>query len=98
LYAYAVRGAHSSAFLLGQGGGGGSGGGKGGSGGGREAIDWHTLVVVTGGLSMVVGEHVYGEPRRHPPPCGTSAACWQSRGGRRSSGGVARTINYKLRD
>jgi hypothetical protein len=67
---YAVRGAHSSAFLLGQGGG---GGGKGGSGGGREAIDWHTLVVVTGGLSMVAGEHVYGEPRRHPPP-------WHKRG------------------
>ena len=54
-----MRGAHSSAFLLGQGGGGGGGGGKGGSGGGREAIDWHTLVVVvTGGLSMVAGEHV----------------------------------------
>ena len=70
---YAVRGAHSSAFLLGQGGGGGGGGGKGGSGGGRETIDWHTLVVVTGGLSMVAGEHVYGEPRRHPPP-------WHKRG------------------
>ena len=43
---YAVRGAHSSAFLLGQGGGGGSGGGKGGSRGGARG---HRLARARGG-------------------------------------------------